>query len=103
MTADLSQVPEFTLGWRLRMAMEFAGVKQDELADELDVSRATMSRWMHDDYKRPIKPIWLRAIALRCGVSYEWLRTGVVPPESTAPIRQYVGDRWPGTYRQVAA
>jgi len=69
-------VPEFTLGWRLRRAVEHAGIKKEELADELEISRATLSRWMHDDYRRPIKPVWLKAIALRCGVPYEWLRTG---------------------------
>jgi transcriptional regulator with XRE-family HTH domain len=38
-------VPEWTLGDRLRKAREVAGIRQDEIAERLGVSPATISNW----------------------------------------------------------
>lgn len=67
-------VPEWTLGWRMLRALEHAGVKVEDIADEIGVSRATVSRWTHD--KGPVREIYLRHWALRTGVDFDWLRTG---------------------------
>lgn len=69
-------IPPLTLGWRLRMAIEHAGIPAGRLAEELSIDRGTLTRWMHDKYRRPINPLFLRAIAERCGVPYEWLVEG---------------------------
>lgn len=70
------EVPEWTLGWRLRRALDHADMTAEQMADELSVSRQTMSRWMHDRGGPP-KPIYLRQWALRCNVSVQWLETGM--------------------------
>lgn len=65
-------IPEVTLGWRLRMAMEMADRRAEDMAEELGVHRGTISRWTHDIGKPP-RPIYLRHWADLCGVKYEWL------------------------------
>lgn len=80
-TADQSLIPAVTLGWRIRMAIEFADVKVQDIADELDVSRNTVGRWMHDTGKPP-RDGFVKLIALRTGVPYEWIRYGVEAPET---------------------
>jgi transcriptional regulator with XRE-family HTH domain len=67
--------PPWTLGDRLRKAREHAGVKQDEMALHLGLSRAALS-----GYERgtsPPKLAVLRVWALRCGVPLPWLQFGV--------------------------
>jgi transcriptional regulator with XRE-family HTH domain len=71
------QIPDWTVGWRIQRALDFAGVKVEDLAEELGVSRSTISRWMHDG--GPVRAIYLKTIALRTGVPYEWLRDGEHP------------------------
>lgn len=67
--------PAFTLGDRLHKARTTAGLSQSELADVMGVSTRTVSRYEGDDLDRP-RRIVLRAWALACGVSYDWLVTG---------------------------
>lgn len=43
-----------------------------EMADELGLSRSTVTRWLASD-AAPIRPIYLKEWALRCGVPYTWL------------------------------
>jgi transcriptional regulator with XRE-family HTH domain len=45
------------------------------MADDLGVSRATLSRWMNGRSAAP-RRIYLRQWALHCGVSFEWLCHG---------------------------
>ncbi len=75
--SDMQQslVPAWTLGWRLQRALDFGHVKAGEMAEELEVTRGTISRWMHDGGKPP-KAVYLRQWATRCGVPFEWLRDG---------------------------
>jgi transcriptional regulator with XRE-family HTH domain len=86
-------IPEWTLGWRLQRALDFAGIKVETLAGELEVSRGTVGNWMHD--RNQPQPVFLKLIALRCGVPYEWLRNGETRPfagveaatASSGPVR----------------
>jgi transcriptional regulator with XRE-family HTH domain len=64
-------VPEWTLGWKLQRSLAHAGVSVQEMADELGVSRGTISRWCND-HNRPRRSD-LRLWALRTGVPLEWL------------------------------
>ncbi|MFB9378566.1 helix-turn-helix domain-containing protein [Kineococcus gynurae] len=70
-------VPAWTLGWRLQRALAFADVSAGEMADELGVSRQTLSRWMGD--KSPIRPIYVKQWALKTGVDAQWLQNGEAP------------------------
>ena len=69
------RIPDWTLGWRLRRALDEANVGMDEIAHELGVSRNTIGNWCHDR-NRP-STLHLKQFALRCGVPYEWLKTGL--------------------------
>lgn len=70
-----SAIPEWTLGWRLQRALAHAGVSVEAIAVEIGVSRSTVSRWMNDRGAEP-RAGYIKLWALRCGVPYEWLRTG---------------------------
>lgn len=65
-------IPEVTLGWRLRIAMERAGLKAEDMAEQLGVHRGTISRWAHD-FGSPPRTIYVQRWAQLCHVSYEWL------------------------------
>lgn len=66
---------QVTLGWRLQMALANGGLKAQEMADHLGVSRSTVSRWMNDHGAPPRRPDLIQW-AMRCGVDVEWLSTG---------------------------
>lgn len=66
-------IPEITLGWRLRIAMERAGIKAGDMAAELGVHGGTITRWTHDIGAAP-RPIYLERWAAMCGVPAAWLR-----------------------------
>lgn len=65
-------IPEITLGWRLRMSMDHAGIKAEQMAAEFEVHRGTITRWTHDKGAPPRRRD-LRDWANLCGVPYEWL------------------------------
>lgn len=67
-------VPELTLGWRMKMALGH-DVTAQEMADELGMSRGQVSRYLNDKGtpRRAVLVTW----ALRCGVPFEWLASGV--------------------------
>ena len=75
----LSTVPEFTLGWRLRISLELAEMKAYQMAEALEVSRQTLTLWMHDDIKTRPKALYLREWARLTGVDAHWLITGEEP------------------------
>lgn len=62
------------LGRRIAAARKHAGLSQTELGKEFVITRSSVSQWESDDTEPT--PSKLRAIAMRCGVSYEWLATG---------------------------
>lgn len=67
-----NDIPEVTLGWRLRIAMERAGLEAQDMADQLGVHRGTISRWTHDNGSPP-RAIYIERWAALCGVAYNWL------------------------------
>lgn len=69
-----TDIPEWTLGWRLQRSLAHAGVSMDEMAEELGISRRMVSRWINE-HARP-RTAYLKVWALRTGVPLEWLLTG---------------------------
>ncbi len=76
--SDIGAVPEWTLGWRLNRALGHAGVKVQEMADEIGVSRTMISRWIHD-VGAPPRIGYVKLWSMRTGVSLRWLLEGDVP------------------------
>ena len=70
-------IPQWTLGDRLRKAREDAGLSQAELADLVNVSRATVSN-AEVGARRPL-PITIESWARVTSVPEEWLKTGKAP------------------------
>jgi transcriptional regulator with XRE-family HTH domain len=77
-TAPQAHVPPITLGWRLKIALSHGGIKAEHMADALDVSRQTVSRWMSDKGAPP-KRVYLKEWAEATGVPLQWLETGAEP------------------------
>ena len=77
--AGVALVP--TLGIRMKMALEYAGLSVNEISAELEVTRASASRWLND--RATVRGMVLRFWAERTGVNEQWLRTGEVPAEAT--------------------
>jgi hypothetical protein len=74
-------IPEITLGWRLRIAMERADLKAEEMASELGVHRGTITRWTHD-IGSPPRAIYLHRWADLCHVSFAWLAGDLADPSA---------------------
>lgn len=70
------RIPELTLGWRLRMAL--GEHKAEWMAQQLGVSRQTITRWMHDNGAAPARAYILQW-ALMTGTDQEWLEHGKTP------------------------
>lgn len=75
-TIDERRRPFFTLGDRMRKAMQVAGVSNQDMADYLGVSRNTISNLIHD--KVPAKRQTIMLWALRTGVALSWLESGTM-------------------------
>lgn len=71
------RVPEFTLGDRLRKARELTGLTIRQFAEQIGVSHGTITNAEGD--LRRVRPITIKAYAMRTGVSVEWLETGRRP------------------------
>ena len=69
----MPRIPALTLGWRLKMALN--EIPAHEMAEHLEVSRQTLSRWMADRGAPP-KRAYILQWALRTGVDPVWLETG---------------------------
>lgn len=80
-----SPIPPWTLGWRLQRALAHAKMTTSEMADELGVSRSTISRFVNDG--GPVRAAYLKQWALRCGVPYEWLVSETSDPDTTPDQR----------------
>lgn len=74
MSENDANAPEWTLGDRLRKALEDSGTGVGEMADLLEVKRNTVSNYIHDKVRVPgaVVQVW----ATRTNVPLEWLRTG---------------------------
>lgn len=86
------RIPALTLGWRLKMAL--GDMAAQDMADALEVSRGTVSRWMADKGAPP-KSIYVKQWALITATDSGWLMTGEqAPPRTPANgrvTRQYHG------------
>jgi len=70
--------PQFTMGHRMRLVLEDRGYSVQEAAEQLEVSRNTITNWLHGHTapkRRDVKAwcAWLE-------ITEEWLRWGVAPP-----------------------
>lgn len=82
----MTKTAEITLsqGKRIRHAREVAGLKQQELADLLRVSRSALSAWEDDKNRRGVPYNDLVAIARHTGFAVEFFEQKEVT--FTAPI-----------------
>lgn len=67
-------VPPVLVQHRLRIAREYAGLEQEQLAELIGVSRNTVSN--AEKGRGKARKITLNAWALACGVPVSWLETG---------------------------
>lgn len=71
------RIPPSTLPLRLQQAREWRGYTQEEMADVLGVSRATVSNYERSVGKKGISKLQVNAWAAFCDVDVEWLKTGI--------------------------
>ena len=88
--------PQWTIGDRLRKARELIGIDRAEFAEQIGISRNTVTNYEHDKVKPRV--VVLRAWAMRCGVAEQWIRSGQ-PPFGPSP-GQDVNFGW-STHRRV--
>jgi transcriptional regulator with XRE-family HTH domain len=94
-TDVVERIPTWTRGDRLRKAREKTGLDQTEFANELGVSRGTVSSYELDKVrvKKYIVTLW----ALRADVPVEWIETGEMPgtdgpdPSQAVTKRELIG------------
>jgi transcriptional regulator with XRE-family HTH domain len=79
---DQQAVPPLTLGWRLRMSLENAGIQVSEMADNIESHRTTLTRWLHDEIVP--KRIYLEKWAELTGVPYSWFEEALPAAPKTA-------------------
>jgi transcriptional regulator with XRE-family HTH domain len=75
-------IPSFHAGDRLAKSREVVEITQDELAQGLGVSRATISRW---ERGIGVKRSTMLLYAMRTGVPFEWIETGKCTPRDLNP------------------
>ena len=61
------------LGDRIAAARKHAGLSQTDLGKAFGLTRSAVSQWESENTEPT--PANLRAIAVRCGVDYDWLAT----------------------------
>lgn len=69
--------PHIEVRHRLRIAREFAGLEQEELAERMSVGRSTISN--AENGKGVPRRSTINAWALACGVPASWINTGDDP------------------------
>lgn len=105
-------IPRFTVADRLRKARELTGLDRQTFAEEIFVSRDTVSHYESDSYTRKRQDSTLRLWSLRTGVPFEWLRDGAAPTtEGPGPglsqdrgrgLPRLDSDQQPSDYRPLA-
>ena len=74
---EQGSVPPIEVRHRLRIAREWAGLDQDQLAERSGVSRAAVSN--AENGKGVPRRATINALALALGVPAGWIRTGELP------------------------
>ena len=82
-TESLKVLLAQTVGERLEKTLRVTGISAQEMAAHLEVSRTSISNWIHG--RAPINRGNLIAWALRTGIPLEWIETGRFPGESKNP------------------
>lgn len=103
---DVGAEPPIELRHRLRIAREFAGFDQEQLADLMEVNRSTISNCETGTVvpRRATVNAW----ALACGVRVSWIRSehsggdgnpsdglGIISPTQQGPTQQSVVLKFP--------
>lgn len=85
---SMTQTPVFPLSYRLRLALEQAGVTPDEMAAELGCHVNSVHNYVagRREPKRSVRVVW----AMRCGVPVEWFEEVVGGPNTGSVTGQYV-------------
>ena len=73
-------IPEWDLADRLRKSLRDADISVGDMAERFGVSRNTVGAWLNG--RNTPGPLALRAWSQETGVPVEWLRWGVVAPDS---------------------
>ena len=76
----LGIVPPTTVGQRMRIAREYAGLETEAFAQDLGTTRQTVNA--NERGRTQPRELLLRAWSMRTGVSLHWLKTGEAPPPS---------------------
>ncbi|WP_083777907.1 helix-turn-helix domain-containing protein [Segniliparus rotundus] len=76
-------IPEINLPQRLRLAREYAGLNQGELAEHIGVSIRSVNN--SEAGKSVPRPVLLKAWALATGVRLSWIETGSTPASPDGP------------------
>lgn len=74
---DQGQVPPIQVHHRLRIAREYAGYDQEQLAKAIGISRNTVGN--AEKAKVAPRTIVVNAWAMACGVPRDWILTGKHP------------------------
>lgn len=74
-------IPQFELKHRVRLAREYAGMQQQELADNTGLARSAIA-YIESGQGRTRRSS-IRLIALATGVDLHWLETGETPAGGT--------------------
>lgn len=69
-------IPFLSLPWRMKMALDAAGIGVSEMAERMGVDRNTVSNWINGRVKP--RAAFLRVWADECEVDYRWLSEGMV-------------------------
>lgn len=82
---EARNIPPITIATRLRLAREWRELDQQQIADELGISRATVSNY--ETGKTKPGKMALNAWAVVVDVDVDWLKTGVetTGPDDTTP------------------
>ena len=75
--------PRVEIRHRLRIAREFAGLEQTELAERMGVGRATISN--AENGRGHPRRTTITAWALACGVAASWIANGDDEPQPPGP------------------
>lgn len=73
-TQPLEDLLQWTLADRMTKALRASGIKSNDMAEYLGMSRTSVSNWINGRISPDTRT--LRLFALRTGVPYEWLVTG---------------------------